>query len=49
MCGSSIIKELQLLFNNCVKQGDFPDIWKMEMENLLTIIGLHLYYQFAQI
>ena len=49
MCGSSIIKELQLLFNNCVKQGDFPDIWKMEMENLLTIIDLHLYYQFAQI
>ena len=29
MCGSSIIKPLQLLFNNCVKQGVYPNIWKL--------------------
>ena len=29
MCGSSIIKPLQLLFNNCVSQGVFPNIWKL--------------------
>ena len=29
MCGSSIIKPLQLLFNNCVELGVFPNIWKM--------------------
>ena len=29
ICESSIIKPLQLLFNNCVKQGVFPNIWKM--------------------
>ena len=29
ICGSSIFKPLQLLFNNCVKQGVFPNIWKM--------------------
>ena len=29
ICGSSIIKPLQLLFNNCLKQEVFPNIWKM--------------------
>ena len=29
ICGSSIMKPLQLLFNNCVKQWVFPNGWKM--------------------
>ena len=29
MCGSSIIKSLQLLFDNYVRQIVFPNIWKM--------------------
>ena len=28
-CGSSIIKPLRLLFNNCVRQEVFHNIWKM--------------------
>ena len=35
MCGSSIIKPLQLLFNNCVKQGVYPNIWKLD--NVLPV------------
>ena len=57
MCGSSIIKPLQSLFNNFVKQGVSLNIWKIAnvvsvhkkiVNNKLTIINWHLYYQFAQ-
>ena len=53
ICESSITKPLQLLFNNSVKQGVFPDIWKMP-----NVLPMHTkekknskqyhYYQFVQ-
>ena len=35
MCGLSIIKPLQFLFNNCLKQGVFPNALKMA--NILPV------------
>ena len=34
ICVSSIITPLQLLFNICVQQGDFPNIWKKNSKQL---------------
>ena len=57
ICQLPILKPLQLLFNNYVKQGVFPNIWKTvnilpvhkkTVNNYLTIINQYLYYQFAK-
>ena len=29
ICGSAIVPALQIIFESCIRQGTFPDKWKM--------------------
>ena len=56
LCGSSICKPLSTIFNDCLKEGNFPSDWKKarvafvhkkEDKQFLKVIDLFPYFQSA--
>ena len=56
ICDNAIVEPLSIIFNNCINQGIFPDIWKKSNicpihkkgDKLSIITGQYHCYQFLE-
>ena len=56
LCGKSICKPLDLIFQSCIKHGEFPTEWKKanvvpvhkKCDRFYITIDLYLYFRFAE-